>query len=253
MPDLADTTPPDWYFAYYRDQYADSVRPMLTEERSRAEVDFVLRQTGLEPPGIIADVPCGFGRHTRVYAERGFQVMGVDQNADFIASAREQLPPDADCDLRVADMRQAFSGPYDMVAILYHSFGFFSDEENRALLVDWAARLRPDGYLALDIWNRERILRNYTPVRTWRASPELEVTETSSFDLLTGRLAIHYDYSYSDGIGFSYDASHRLYTFTEVRQLFHAAGLGVRSTWGALAEQPYTLDAPRLVVLGQRE
>ncbi len=30
-----------------------------------------------------------------------------------------------------------------------------------------------------------------------------------------------------------------------------AAGLKLRSTWGALANTPYTLDAPRLVVIGQ--
>ena len=249
---MHDAAPPDWYIAYYSEQYADSVRPMLTEERSRAEVDFLLRQTGLQPPGTVADVPCGFGRHTRIFSERGFRVVGVDQNPDFIAAVREQLAPDAERELRVGDMRQAFGGPYDLVAILYHSFGFFGDDENRAMLVDWAARLAPGGYLALDIWNRDRILRIFVPERTWRASPDLEVTETVAFDPLTSRLAIHYRYVYGDGRSYEYDASHRLYTLTEVRDLFTTAGLEVRSVWGALADEPYTLDAPRLVVLGQR-
>ena len=55
---MPDTAPPDWTLAYYREQYADSVRPMLTEERSRAEVDFLLRETGLRPEAQVADVPC---------------------------------------------------------------------------------------------------------------------------------------------------------------------------------------------------
>ncbi len=249
---MTDAAPADWYIAYYREHYADSVRPMLTEDRSRAEVDFLLHATGLQPPALIADVPCGFGRHTRAFAERGFRVVGVDQNADFIATAREQLPPGAESELRVGDMRQVFGGPYDLVAMLFHSFGYFADDENRALLADWAARLHTGGHFALDIWNRERILRLFTPERTWRASPELEVTETSAFDPLTSRLAIHYHYAYSDGRAFAYDASHRLYTLTEIRDLFTAAGLTVRSVWGALGDTPYTLDAPRLVVLGQR-
>ena len=249
---MADTAPPDWTLAYYRDQYADSVRPMLTEERSRAEVDFLLRETGLRPEAQVADVPCGFGRHTRVFAERGLQVIGIDQNADFIAAASEQLPGGAQADLRVGDMRQAVGGPYDLVAILYHSFGFFSDAENRALLLDWAARLAPGGHLALDIWNRDRILRIFAPERTWRASPDLEVTETSSFDPLTSRLAIHYHYAYGDGRSYEYDASHRLYTLTEVRDLFTTAGLAIRSVWGALGDEPYTLDTWRLVAIGQR-
>ena len=249
---MSDTPPPDWTIAYYREQYADSVRPMLTEERSCAEVDFLLRETGLQPGAMVADVPCGSGRHTRIFAERGFRVVGIDQNADFIAAARKQLPSDVTCELHVGDMRQAFGGPYDLVAILYHSFGFFSDDENRALLVDWAARLAPGGYLALDIWNRERILRHFAPERIWQASPDLEVTESSTFDPLTSRLTIHYLYTYSDGRSYTYDASHRLYTLTEVHELFTAAGLELRSTWGALANTPYTLDAPRLVAIGWR-
>ena len=250
---MADTAPPDWTLAYYREQYADSVRPMLTEERSRAEVDFLLRETGLRPGAAVADVPCGFGRHTAVFAERGFRVVGIDQNPDFIAAAREHLPDGAEADLRVGDMRQAVGGPYDLVAILYHSFGFFSDEENRALLGNWAARLVPGGHLALDIWNRDRILRIFAPERTWRASPDLELTETSSFDPLASRLATHYRYVYGDGRSYEYDASHRLYTLTEVRDLFAAAGLAIRSVWGALADTPYSLDTWRLVAIGQRE
>ena len=249
---MTDTAPPDWTLAYYRDQYADSVRPMLTEERSRAEVDFLLRETGLPPGASVADVPCGFGRHTAVFAERGFRVVGIDQNPDFIAAACKQLPDGVAADLRVGDMRQAVGGPYDLVAILYHSFGFFSDAENRALLLDWAALLAPGGHLALDIWNRDRILRIFAPERTWRASPDLEVTETSSFDPLTSRLAIHYHYAYGDGRSYEYDASHRLYTLTEVRDLFTTAGLAIRSVWGALGDEPYTLDTWRLVAIGQR-
>ena len=85
-----------------------------------------------------------------------------------------------------------------------------------------------------------------------RASPDLEVTETSSFDPLTSRLAIHYHYAYGDGRSYEYDASHRLYTLTEMRDLFAAAGLAIRSVWGALGDTPYSLDTWRLVAIGQR-
>ncbi len=144
---MPDTPPPDWTIAYYREQYADSVRPMLTEERSCAEVDFLLRATDYSRARW--SPMCRAASAAYTYLRRARLSGGGDPpNADFIASARGQLPSDADCDLHVGDMRQAFGGPYDLVAILYHSFGFFGDDENRALLVDWAARLAPGSYLA---------------------------------------------------------------------------------------------------------
>jgi len=62
---VTDTPPPDWTSAYYREQYANSVRPMPTEECSRAEVDFLLRKTGERPGAAIADAPCGLTTKAR--------------------------------------------------------------------------------------------------------------------------------------------------------------------------------------------
>ena len=242
----------DWFVAYYRGQYADSVRNLLTPERSLAEVEFILRETGLKPPAKLADVACGEGRHATILAARGFRVLGVDQNADFLAKARAATPAAAQAEYVVGDMRQAIGGPYDLVLSLFHSFGFFSDAENARMLRAWGDRLTLGGQLVMDVWNRDRILRNFTPERTWQASHELRVTERNAFDPLTGRLSIHYIYAYEEGRQFTYDASFRLYTPPEVRALLLGAGIEVHAVYGTLTGEPYHLDAPRLVVFGRK-
>src|SRR5919205_1187034 len=172
-----------WYTTYYGEQYADSVRGLLTPERTAAEVAFIRQVIGLEPPAAVADVACGEGRHARLFAAQGFDVTGVDQNVDFIARARWNAP--ARTQFLVGDMREAVGGPYQLVLLLYHSFGFFDDAGNRRVLEEWCGRLDASGWIVVDVWNRDAIIRHLQPHRTWQASPDLDVREDYAFDPLT--------------------------------------------------------------------
>ncbi|MGH2503202.1 MAG: class I SAM-dependent methyltransferase [Ktedonobacterales bacterium] len=242
----------EWFAQYYGERYADSVRPALTEKRSDAEVAFILRETGLRPPSRVLDLACGSGRHALPFARRGYAVTGVDRNADWIAQAR-QAAEGLDATFVAGDMREPFGGPYDLLASLFHSFGFFSDTENEAMLAGWSARLRDDGWLAMDIWNRDNILRYWNPLWEWEPNASLRVREECGFDSLSGRLTIHYTYTYADGAQHVYDASFRLYAFTELRELLGRCGLTVAQTYGALAGEPFSLDARRLVVFARKQ
>jgi SAM-dependent methyltransferase len=239
-----------WYTSYYGKQYADSVRGLLTPERTAAEVAFIRKVTNLQPPAAIADIACGEGRHARLFAAQGFEVTGIDQNPDFIASARGQAP--AGADFLVGDMRDAVGGPYQLVMLLYHSFGFFADEENRCLLQSWSERLAPGGWCVVDVWNRDAIISHLQPPRVWQASSDLEVRENYAFDPLTGRSDVHYTYVYSDGSRYEYDASFRLYTYTELRDLLQSVGMTVDSVYGSLTGEPYSPDARRLVFFARK-
>jgi SAM-dependent methyltransferase len=226
------------------------VQGLLTPERTAEEVAFIRHLTGVEPPAAIADVACGEGRHARLFAEQGFEVMGVDQNPEFIARAAEDAPIHAQ--FQVGDMRQALGGPYQLILLLYHSFGFFSDKENRRVLETWCARLVKGGWCVIDVWNRDAIIRHLHPSREWQPSPELQVREEYAFDPLTGRSTVHYTYTYADGRHYEYDASFRLYTLAELRGLLEGSGLTIHSVYGSLQGETFSLDARRAVVFAQR-
>jgi cyclopropane fatty-acyl-phospholipid synthase-like methyltransferase len=59
------------------------------------EVDFLVRELGLEPGMRVLDVGCGPGRHARALAQRGMVVHGVDISARFIELARTDAPEGA--------------------------------------------------------------------------------------------------------------------------------------------------------------
>lgn len=244
----------EWYATYYREHYRNSVRGLLTPARTADEVSFILRETHLTPPATVADVACGEGRHAIALARRGFQVMGVDLNSEFIATAREEATGLGEkARFFTGDMREAIGGPYQMVLSLFQSFGFFDDADNTKVLHAWTRRLTPGGYLVLDLWNRDFIVRKALDAYQWEAEPGLRVTEHKDFDSLSGRLAIHYTYTYAEGQQFEYDAHFRLYAPTELRDLLASVGIEITSVYGSLTGDPYTLDARRLVVFGRTE
>jgi ubiquinone/menaquinone biosynthesis C-methylase UbiE len=53
-----------------------------------AVLEWIDEATGLRPPARVADVGCGTGISTRLLAERGFEVTGIDPNESMLAHAR---------------------------------------------------------------------------------------------------------------------------------------------------------------------
>ncbi len=144
-------------------------------------------------------------------------------------------------------MRRTVSGPYDLILLLFHSFGFFSDDENAELLRAWCSELAPSGHLIIDLWNRERILERFAPRSVRRVSAELAVEEERTWDPASERLQVRYTYDRA-GQKRRYDTSFRLYSREQLEDLLQGCGCRVAGTFGSLEGAPCAPDAPRLVV-----
>ncbi len=53
----------------------------------KALIDWITKTAGITAPARVLDVGCGTGIVSRLFTERGFQVVGVDPNADMLAVA----------------------------------------------------------------------------------------------------------------------------------------------------------------------
>jgi SAM-dependent methyltransferase len=61
-------------------QYRPSYPPAL--------IDWLIEATGRRPPARVADIGCGTGIATRLLAQRGFRVIGIDPSEGMLAYAR---------------------------------------------------------------------------------------------------------------------------------------------------------------------
>jgi len=144
----------DWYANWFGPDYIRLYPHRDTAEAER-QVEFLLQvMNDLSPGDRVLDLCCGAGRHTRLLAERGFRVVGVDLSAALLARANED---GRRFHLARGDMRRLPFGPaFGLVTNFFTSFGYFStDTENQRILEAIGSVLEPGGRFLIDYLNSD--------------------------------------------------------------------------------------------------
>ena len=135
-------------------------------ERTPEEVERIVELLELEPGAEILDCPCGHGRISNALAERGFRVTGLDTTELFLERAREDAAArGVEVEYLHGDMRELpWRERFDGLVNWFTSFGYFSDEENKAVLRGFHDTLRHGGRLVLETQNVSRIMLAPQPI-----------------------------------------------------------------------------------------
>lgn len=218
---------PGWPEEVFADHFTAMARanhPKLAQQ----EVDFVVQVAGLQPGARVLDVGCGDGAHALALAQRGFSVTGVDVVPTQIARAehaREMVG--ANVSFLQGDMRNLpVTGPFDAIVCLGTSFGYYDDEENRAVLRSMASLLAPGGRLMLHVFNRDHIIGRL-PTRSWWQGQGCLVLDEAQMNFFTNRLAVHRTVVFEDGRQFEHRLQIRGYNAHELGRMCVEAGLRV--------------------------
>lgn len=146
---------PDYSVAFCRDGeslVAEAYRCMPQSEQpwacsAQSEIDEILRALPpLSSAALIADFGAGCGRHLKALRERGFlNLIGIDS----------VMQKDADKAVILGDCRTWCSpNKCDVILCLYDVIGSYADEEdNKAILRNIAANLKPSGYAVISVSN----------------------------------------------------------------------------------------------------
>lgn len=143
----------EWFNTpYYRELYAHR----SNEEASQ----FISKLIELLPPAPcqVLDVCCGNGRHSAVFASKGYSVVGIDISSKSIDEAKERALSNARFSL--ADARDFSLDERFCIAVnLFTSFGYFeSREEHVAMLKRIHHHLNPGGSFVLDFFNAAQVV-----------------------------------------------------------------------------------------------
>jgi len=232
----------DYLFAYQDD---------LTDERSDAEVERLVRLLELESPMRILDLACGYGRHANRLAALGHSVTGVDFMPGFLALARQQaVQMGVQVNYLQGDMRHlSFRGEFDRVLMLFTSFGYFEDSQNELVVENMVRALKPGGRLMLDTLNRDVVLKGLLPAEVIEKGSDLLINRFS-FDVLTGRFH-NRRILIRNGVRKDKPYAIRLYSATEMSQLLNRAGL---ADYILLDEnsQPVSAGSRRMLVIAKK-
>jgi 2-polyprenyl-3-methyl-5-hydroxy-6-metoxy-1,4-benzoquinol methylase len=224
----------------------------LTNERSDKEVDELANLLALDRPQKILDMPCGFGRIANRLAAKGHNLTGVDLTPGFLEIARQDaLKRNVVVCYEQGDMRCIkFGSLYDVVLMLFTSFGYFSDEENLLVLVNAGNALKPGGRLIFDTMNRDCLLKNFQSCHMMEKDGNLMI-DRLSFDSLQGK---YYNKRivFRDGVRKDKPFYIRLYNPQEITQLLSLAGLELECLYGDFDASEFSSTSRRMVVVARK-
>lgn len=152
-------------------------------------IDFIIKHCGLNQQSTVVDVGCGTGISSRLFAERGLRVIGIEPNDDMrlkAIAAQSTSPHALPIDYRFATAEQTGLQSDSMDAIISaQAFHWFRPEPT---LAEFSRILRPWGWVAL-MWNErddnDEFTRAYSSViRTTEEARKTEDARQAAGDIL---------------------------------------------------------------------
>src|SRR5690349_16794943 len=121
--------PAPWYQTSFGEEYLHvytKYLQFLTAEQSVQEVEAIIALLKLPPHSSLLDLCCGQGRHALLFAQRGYQVTGLDLS-DYLLRLAQTEAEKQHLQLRWirSDMREIpFEQEFDAVVNLFVAFGY---------------------------------------------------------------------------------------------------------------------------------
>ncbi|MGH7466392.1 MAG: class I SAM-dependent methyltransferase [Longimicrobiales bacterium] len=241
----------NWWQSYFGEDFFQLHHDLFPEEQSRGEVSAIIELLGLPVGSRILDVPCGWGRHSHLLAEAGYDVVGADLSLPLLRHARarpagRQLYGWIMCDIRSLPLPRA---SVDGVINVFTSLGLFQhDADHIAALAELRRVLRPGAPLLLESMHRDEVISAYAERDHWTLPDGTEVRVRRRFDPVGG---ISYE-----RLRWRRGAQHgekrhalRLRTATEVDLLLARAGFTTVRYCGDWDGAPLTQRSPHLIAL----
>jgi len=138
-------------------------------------IDFIVALSGINKDSIVVDIGCGTGISSRLFAERGFRVKGIEPNDDMRRKAEtEDNPPTLTYHKGTAENTTLDAASSDLI-ICAQAFHWFDPDK---ALSEFKRILKPGGWVAL-MWNERDENDEFTHMYgdLFRTVPETEQVE----------------------------------------------------------------------------
>jgi SAM-dependent methyltransferase len=223
----------------------------LTDELNDAQAELIWRLLELEPEIEVLDLACGHGRIANCLAERGAKVTGLDATPLFLERARQAAERrGVEVEYVEGDMRDLpWRERFDRAISWFTSFGYFDEVDNKRVLGEVRAALRPGGRFLLNINHLPRLLQHHEPTRVVERDGNFMI-DRSEFDLAssimrTERAVVR------DGRTRRFEFGVRMFTYTELRGWLRDAGFDAVEAYDGEGNE-LTLESWRMITVARR-
>lgn len=232
-------------------------------EWDRQLVDFIEDVCGLSPGARILDLGCGGGDQAKVFAHKGYDVVGVDIAPSLIEIARHQLQKEGlKGAFTVGDMRAIdYDAEFDACVLLSGTFGFFGDVEDQELLNSIGRAVKAGGKVFIMFLSANRTNKRS---QSWSETEDGWELHESWFDSETSTYRSRALIIQKDGTvitpkvepGYHAHEVIRCYTVPEMRTMLARAGLQYLASYSdrdlSTPSKPLAPETARNIVVAER-
>jgi SAM-dependent methyltransferase len=236
-----------WWSTFFDDTYA----AIGLDTRPTDAVDNIIAFLGVEPGARIFDQCCGNGRLAVPLAQRGFHVVGVDQAASYIATAKSRAVGTT-AEFHAGDAFEFTTEPCDGAYNWFTSFGYHRDDRvNIRMLQRAFESLRPGARLALEYISVPRVLADFRPAMVERFPDDVWLLQEPTIDFVDGMFQGSWTLLHPDGRREVRRSENRAYMPHEIVALFRTTGFTQVGVFGT-DRAPFDRASRRCIVVGTR-
>lgn len=239
----------EWFEEWFNtEEYLDVYRRRNEAEAAKL-VELILNNVSIRPGDDIIDLACGAGRHSIIFAEKGFNVTALDLSENLLNIARKRA---AELNLKInfinADLRNfCIKSKFDMAVNLFTSFGYFeNDEENFSLFSSASAVLNENSYFVIDYFNAKYIADNLV----FHSEDLINGRKIIQERAIIGNRVIKKIIIGTNGTTKRYTESVRMYSDTELISAIEKRGLKILNIFGNFNGSKFDLNSsPRIIII----
>jgi SAM-dependent methyltransferase len=196
---------------------------------------------------------CGGGRHCLELSARGYRMTGVDISPEFLTAARAA---EAERGLAVTwEQRAMYDLPweaaFDGAICMGNSLGGMDEADTAEFFRAVARALKPASRLVVDTGFVAESLLPHLKERDWWPCGDILYLAHRSYDPVQSRLNIDYTFM-RDGQVEKKSCFGQIYTYKEFCRVIEAAGFHAIEGYSSVAEEPYRLGSPRLLLVATK-
>lgn len=237
----------EWFQSWFDEDYV-LLYSHRNEEEAREAVGSALRVAPELAEGPVLDLACGAGRHLEILRQLNPLAFGLDLSQTLLHHAPGRLRPW----LLRGDMRRlpVKAGILRGICLWFTPFGYFADDENRALMLSLGALLQSKGVLVMDYLNADLVAQTLVPNDT----VERDGVRAQSHRTIEGNRLIKRVLLTRLVTGEVREAleSVRLYRPDDIQAMADLARLRLRRVLGTYTGEPFTKDSPRWIGIFER-
>jgi len=146
-----------WYKDWFNSPYYHLLYQNRNDDEAQAFINRLINYLQPKEKATMLDVACGKGRHSKVLADKGFDVTGIDLSEASIAEA--MLDESDNLHFYQHDMRHLFRvNYYDYAFNFFTSFGYFKTQrEHNNAIRTITQSIKPGGVFVIDYLNVQYI------------------------------------------------------------------------------------------------